>query len=152
MMDHTLKAIASPYLHNRNMDLSNNASPLLIFFCSTALGVSTIAIALRCYVRIRIQKVFSADDYLLVLGHVFYAAYLGCALEAVKYGVGKHVWDATNLTKALMVCDSLFSYVAVLKNRAVDLDKSIPLDRRSSHFETIHCHVFLLPAAAALSS
>lgn len=44
--------------------------PAIIAVSIAMLGVATIALALRCYVRIGMQKTFQIEDYLVVIAWV----------------------------------------------------------------------------------
>ena len=47
-------------------DRSGEVVGVIIFF----LSLSTVAVALRCYCRIRVVKVFGWEDWLAIMAHV----------------------------------------------------------------------------------
>ncbi|KAK7989527.1 hypothetical protein PG990_006393 [Apiospora arundinis] len=59
-------------------------------FC---LALATVTVALRCYVRLFMLKVFSWEDYLAVLTMMLFGGYGACVFLAIEYGAGKHLQD-----------------------------------------------------------
>ncbi|KAI0121425.1 hypothetical protein F4776DRAFT_630805 [Hypoxylon sp. NC0597] len=57
------------------------------------LVVSTLAMAMRLYTRIRIIRHMSITDYSLLLGWAIFVAYIACILLAFEYAPGVHQWD-----------------------------------------------------------
>ena len=86
------------------MGAIDDRGPTITAFASLALACTTIAVLLRCYVRLKLQKVLSYDDYLLLFSQALYTAYIVCVFHAVKYGLGKHLMDAPDLVLAVKVC------------------------------------------------
>lgn len=48
------------------MGANDNLGPMLTTVAAVAIGITSTAVLLRCYVRIVMQKTFSPDDYILV--------------------------------------------------------------------------------------
>lgn len=48
--------------------------------CVAMFAVSVVFVALRCFVRVRLQSQFSVDDWLLVAGLVSTCGFKGCLL------------------------------------------------------------------------
>lgn len=67
-----------------NLDLSLTA------IVAVFLALTSLAVLLRCYVRLAIQKRFAADDYLILFSQTNFCAFMYCVLQQVEYGLGKH--------------------------------------------------------------
>ncbi|KAL2220374.1 putative integral membrane protein [Thermoascus aurantiacus ATCC 26904] len=65
--------------------------------------LSWLTVSLRVYVRAGMLKSFGIDDWLMVVSHLIFTAYLICQLGGVIHGTGRHVWDVKleNYVKAL---------------------------------------------------
>ncbi|KAJ0421335.1 hypothetical protein BJY00DRAFT_111145 [Aspergillus carlsbadensis] len=59
------------------------------------LALSSIAVFLRCYVRLRIVKAFGWDDGFMILAMLFYIMYCGCMIGGGIWGTGRHLTDIT---------------------------------------------------------
>ncbi|KAL4861337.1 hypothetical protein BDV12DRAFT_191151 [Aspergillus spectabilis] len=59
------------------------------------LTLSSIAVILRCYVRLRIVRAFGWDDSIMILAMLFYAMYCGCMIGGSLWGTGKHLSELT---------------------------------------------------------
>ncbi|KAK9423059.1 putative Integral membrane protein [Seiridium unicorne] len=68
------------------------------------LVISTIAVALRCYVRIAILKSFRIEDYLALATLASFAFFCACVFLSVEHGAGKHLLAVpfSNLSDALL--------------------------------------------------
>ncbi|OJI97908.1 hypothetical protein ASPVEDRAFT_49815 [Aspergillus versicolor CBS 583.65] len=58
-------------------------------------ALSSISVALRCYVRLRIVKAFGWDDFVMILALLFYIMLCGCMIGAYVWGTGKHLSELT---------------------------------------------------------
>ncbi|KAI0840624.1 hypothetical protein F5Y06DRAFT_294613 [Hypoxylon sp. FL0890] len=67
------------------------------------LALSAITLALRCYVRARILKVFKIEDWLAIATMICFACYCIFALLSISYGEGKRIVDVPveNIPKIL---------------------------------------------------
>ncbi|KAK8089403.1 hypothetical protein PG997_004364 [Apiospora hydei] len=76
-------------------------------FASTIFGltIATVTVALRCYVRIFMLKIFSWEDYLAVITTILFGGYGACVFLAIQYGAGKHLQNVPveDLPDALMM-------------------------------------------------
>ncbi|KAK8056602.1 hypothetical protein PG993_001829, partial [Apiospora rasikravindrae] len=76
-------------------------------FASTLFGltIATVTVALRCYVRLFMLKIFSWEDYLAVITMILFGGYGACVFLAIEYGAGKHLQDVPveNLPNALLM-------------------------------------------------
>ncbi|OJJ63055.1 hypothetical protein ASPSYDRAFT_144837 [Aspergillus sydowii CBS 593.65] len=66
----------------------------------TFVALSSISVALRCYVRLRVVKAFGWDDFVMILAMVFllplfYIMLCGCMIGASVWGTGKHLSEVT---------------------------------------------------------
>ncbi|KAK6535753.1 hypothetical protein TWF281_000005 [Arthrobotrys megalospora] len=88
---------------SKGVDLSQRIGTLTI--TSTFFGISTLGIALRLYVRIKIIKQPSWDDWAIALAWVGMAIYLCLLGLLVKYGLGvrKEYFSPDWYKSALMV-------------------------------------------------
>ncbi|KAK8124700.1 uncharacterized protein PG998_000459 [Apiospora kogelbergensis] len=59
-------------------------------FC---LALATVTVALRCYVRLFMLKIFSWEDYLAVITTILFGGYGACVFLSIYYGAGKHLED-----------------------------------------------------------
>ncbi|KAF2023704.1 hypothetical protein EK21DRAFT_118496 [Setomelanomma holmii] len=65
--------------------------PTLTIFVVVALSITTVAVGLRCYVRIFLQHRFAPDDYLIMFSLANLIAFVYCVLHQIQYGHGKHL-------------------------------------------------------------
>lgn len=59
------------------------------------LVLTYISSALRFFVRIRITRVFAADDWLMLIAQLIFTFSCACILRGVHYGIGRHNADLT---------------------------------------------------------
>ncbi|KAF4151932.1 hypothetical protein CNMCM8927_002454 [Aspergillus lentulus] len=59
------------------------------------LAVASIAVILRCYVRLCIVKAFGWDDTVMIFSMLFYVMFSGCMIGGSLWGTGKHLVDLT---------------------------------------------------------
>ena len=90
------------------MGLGQDVSPVIVIATSVILGLTSLAVLLRFYVRIAIQKKLTADDYVVLFAQVNFVAYSFFSIQSTKYGMGKHVIDVfmndfSDLEKAIKV-------------------------------------------------
>lgn len=64
--------------------------PKLIVTFSTLIAITTIAIALRVYVRALVIKSFGVDDWTAVFGWLAYLALASTAIASTHHGFGQH--------------------------------------------------------------
>ncbi|KAJ5106024.1 hypothetical protein NUU61_003371 [Penicillium alfredii] len=65
-----------------------------IFIVTTVfLGISFIAVCLRCFVRIKIVKAFGWDDALMVFAMALNVLFALCGITGALYGIGQKTWD-----------------------------------------------------------
>ncbi|XXH04703.1 hypothetical protein Hte_011125 [Hypoxylon texense] len=55
------------------------------------LGLAALTVALRCFVRLCILKVFQVEDWLAVASMACFVAYATIVMYGISYGVGKHL-------------------------------------------------------------
>lgn len=86
----------------------------LLIVLWTFLGLGTVTVGLRCYVRLAISKSFGIDDWFMVIGYVsffaradrlsadcsltwlleaLFASLVGVLVTSIYYGLGKHAAD-----------------------------------------------------------
>ena len=70
--------------------------PTLAAVATVGLALTTIAVALRFYVRLVLLRRFAVDDYLILICQLLFIAYVYCTFELVKYGAGKHLVDVVS--------------------------------------------------------
>ncbi|KAI1268655.1 hypothetical protein F5Y18DRAFT_238083 [Xylariaceae sp. FL1019] len=77
--------------------------PELATVVSVLLGVSAVTVALRCYVRICLLKIFRIEDWLALLALASSIAFTYFVLISIRYGAGKHtaVVPTENIPKVL---------------------------------------------------
>ncbi|KAK7951768.1 uncharacterized protein PG986_007496 [Apiospora aurea] len=101
-------------------------------FASTIFGltIATVTVALRCYVRIFMLKVFSWEDYLAVITTLLFGGYGACVFLAIQHGAGKHLQNVPveDLPGALMM-RWLGEWIYVLTSIFVKVTVSILLLR-----------------------
>ncbi|OBT67982.1 hypothetical protein VE03_01488 [Pseudogymnoascus sp. 23342-1-I1] len=59
----------------------------------TFLGLTSVTVALRCYVRLAIAKSFGIDDWFMVIGYALFASLVGVLIASIHYGLGRHATD-----------------------------------------------------------
>lgn len=64
--------------------------PKLLATFSTFIGLTTVAIALRAYVRMRLIKKFGIEDWLSVGGWLAYVLLAATAMASTFHGFGQH--------------------------------------------------------------
>ncbi|KAJ4319444.1 hypothetical protein N0V84_006346 [Fusarium piperis] len=70
-----------------------NRGPQLTAVCATFTTTAVIAVALRCYVRLRIVRNFGIDDWAMLGALVSFLILIAFTLLGVRYGTGRHYWD-----------------------------------------------------------
>ncbi|UPK91751.1 hypothetical protein LCI18_002686 [Fusarium solani-melongenae] len=70
-----------------------NRGPELMAVNITFLTAALISMILRAYVRSVMVKAFGIDDWLMVLGTVFFTLYASFSMTGVTYGTGRHHKD-----------------------------------------------------------
>ncbi|KAF2708167.1 hypothetical protein K504DRAFT_534812 [Pleomassaria siparia CBS 279.74] len=65
-------------------------APIILAITASFFAASTLAVLLRCYVRVRMLKGFGIDDWLMVVAMIFAAATFACFVLETQYGMGKH--------------------------------------------------------------
>ncbi|OGM46624.1 integral membrane protein [Aspergillus bombycis] len=68
---------------------SGNNSDALIIVTAVFLGISLVAVGLRCFVRLRIVRAFGRDDALIVTAMVFNVGFAACTFLSASSGTGK---------------------------------------------------------------
>lgn len=64
--------------------------PKLIATFSVLTGITTIAVALRVYVRGWMVKTFGIDDWAAIFGWVAYVGLASTAMASTRHGFGQH--------------------------------------------------------------
>ncbi|KAL4752173.1 hypothetical protein BDW72DRAFT_192309 [Aspergillus terricola var. indicus] len=59
------------------------------------LSLSSVAILMRCYVRLCIVKAFGWDDIVMILAMLLYIMFCGCMIGGSLWGTGKHLFELT---------------------------------------------------------
>ncbi|KAF1814766.1 hypothetical protein P152DRAFT_391370 [Eremomyces bilateralis CBS 781.70] len=67
--------------------------PQVVVIFTTFLALTWISVSLRCYVRLRIVRLFALDDWLAVATLVLYTLFCGFGLDSVGHGGGRHHAD-----------------------------------------------------------
>ncbi|KAL6233459.1 hypothetical protein BDW75DRAFT_190696 [Aspergillus navahoensis] len=60
------------------------------------LSLSSVAVIMRCYVRLRIVKAFGWDDFVMILAMLLYIMFCGCMIGGSLWGTGKHLSELTS--------------------------------------------------------
>ncbi|KAK6208181.1 hypothetical protein LQW54_007089 [Pestalotiopsis sp. IQ-011] len=71
--------------------LGDDRGPEMFDVTLTLLVVSTITVAMRCYVRIRILKSFRIEDWMALATMLSFGFYCGCVFLTIEHGAGKHL-------------------------------------------------------------
>ncbi|KAL5001683.1 hypothetical protein BDV10DRAFT_148605 [Aspergillus recurvatus] len=59
------------------------------------LSLSSVAVIMRCYVRLRIVKAFGWDDFVMIIAMLLYIMFCGCMIGGSLWGTGKHLSELT---------------------------------------------------------
>ncbi|KAG2026613.1 hypothetical protein GB937_001397 [Aspergillus fischeri] len=83
------------------------------------LTVASIAVILRCYVRLCIVKAFGWDDTVMIFSMLFYVMFSGCMIGGSLWGTGKHLVDLTPEHRARameywFLCDIGYAIASIL--------------------------------------
>ncbi|KAI0480352.1 hypothetical protein GGR56DRAFT_268245 [Xylariaceae sp. FL0804] len=70
--------------------------PELAVITAACLGFASLAVFLRCYVRLFVLKAFRTEDWLAVATLLCFASYATFVMLSIQYGAGKHT-DAVSL-------------------------------------------------------
>ncbi|KAI0180439.1 hypothetical protein GGR52DRAFT_243924 [Hypoxylon sp. FL1284] len=71
----------------------DDRGPQLAAVALCFLGLATLTVALRCYVRVFILKAFQVEDWLAVTTMACFLAYVTIVMQSISYGAGKHIGD-----------------------------------------------------------
>ncbi|KAL4957356.1 hypothetical protein BDW69DRAFT_201197 [Aspergillus filifer] len=88
------------------------------------LTLSSIAVILRCYVRLRVVKAFGWDDGIMILAMLFYAMFCGCMIGGSLWGTGRHLTELTAKQREVameywFLCDVAYAVSSVLAKISV---------------------------------
>ncbi|KAL4803035.1 hypothetical protein BDV18DRAFT_146147 [Aspergillus unguis] len=88
------------------------------------LTLASIAVILRCYVRVRIIKGFGWDDWVMLLAMLFYVMFCGCMIGGSLWGTGKHLSELTPKQRSLameywFLCDIAYTVSSILAKISV---------------------------------
>ncbi len=94
-----------------------DTSPVIVLVTSVLLALTTVAVILRCYTRIFLQKKFTIDDYLIVFSQACFATLSALTYVGVEFGAGKHAIyivlnNPEHLHEISMVCCFHASFAA----------------------------------------
>ncbi|KAF7529202.1 hypothetical protein G7054_g9906 [Neopestalotiopsis clavispora] len=70
---------------------ADDRGPEIFYVTLALLIVSTITVAMRCYVRIRILKSFRIEDWMSLATMLSFGFFCGCVFLTVQKGAGKHL-------------------------------------------------------------
>ncbi|KAL4814167.1 hypothetical protein BDW67DRAFT_187071 [Aspergillus spinulosporus] len=59
------------------------------------LSLSSIAVVMRCYVRLHIVRAFGWDDIVMIVAMLLYIMFCGCMIGGSLWGTGKHLFELT---------------------------------------------------------
>ncbi|KAL4786610.1 hypothetical protein BJX76DRAFT_354973 [Aspergillus varians] len=90
------------------------------------LTLSSIAVLLRCYVRLRIVKAFGRDDFVMILAMLFYIMFCGCMIGGSLWGTGKHLSELTPKQRTVamkywFLCDVAYPIASILAKISICL-------------------------------
>lgn len=71
-------------------NMHDNKGPKILSVLWILTALTTLIVAARIYIRLRILKNFGVDDYLIVVSMVMGLAYCGVTTAAVIVGYGRH--------------------------------------------------------------
>ncbi|KAL4790480.1 hypothetical protein BDV19DRAFT_334060 [Aspergillus venezuelensis] len=88
------------------------------------LTLSSIAVILRCYVRLRIVRAFGWDDGVMIFAMLFYAMFCGCMIGGSLWGTGRHLTELTAKQREVameywFLCDVAYAVSSVLAKISV---------------------------------
>ncbi|KAL4916629.1 hypothetical protein BDW62DRAFT_101186 [Aspergillus aurantiobrunneus] len=88
------------------------------------LALSSLAVILRCYVRLRIVKALGWDDWVMGFAMLFYIMFCGCMIGGSLWGTGKHLWDLTAKQRTIameywFLCDISYAASSILAKISV---------------------------------
>ncbi|KAL3458459.1 hypothetical protein BJX64DRAFT_223858 [Aspergillus heterothallicus] len=88
------------------------------------LTLSSIAVILRCYVRLRIVKAFGWDDGIMILAMLFYIMFCACMIGGGVWGTGRHLTELTPKQRTVameywFLCDVAYSISSILAKISV---------------------------------
>ncbi|KAL4883800.1 hypothetical protein BJY04DRAFT_216141 [Aspergillus karnatakaensis] len=83
------------------------------------LTLSSLAVLLRCFVRLRIVKAFGWDDFIMIVAMLFYAMFCGCMIGGSLWGTGKHLSELTPKQQSVameywFLCDVAYIVSSIL--------------------------------------
>ncbi|KAL2831735.1 hypothetical protein BDW59DRAFT_157697 [Aspergillus cavernicola] len=90
------------------------------------LTMSSIAVTLRCYVRLRLVKAFGWDDSIMILAMLFYIVFCSCMIGGSLWGTGKHLLDLTAKQRTMamkywFLCNVTYAVSSVLAKISVSI-------------------------------
>lgn len=82
------------------------------------LGLATVFVCLRLYVKTFLSKSWGTDDVLLIIALTFFTTYSACSATGVHYGTGRHITDIPlqDIPKALYywwLCELFYTVTTV---------------------------------------
>ncbi|CZR50852.1 related to integral membrane protein [Phialocephala subalpina] len=82
------------------------------------LGLATVFVCLRFYVKTFLTKSWGSDDVFLIIALMFFTTYCACSATGVHYGTGRHVTDIPldDIPKALYywwLCELFYTLTTV---------------------------------------
>lgn len=92
-------------------NLNDNKGPKILSVLWTLTALTTLMVAARIFIRLRMLNNFGVDDYLIAVSMVMGLAYCGVTTAAVMVGFGKH---ASALTEANLELAILLNTVSFL--------------------------------------
>jgi hypothetical protein len=67
----------------------------LVAVAITFLILTYISVGLRCFVRIRITRVFAVDDWIMLVAQLIFTLSCAFILRGIHYGIGRHNSELT---------------------------------------------------------
>ncbi|KAL2818094.1 hypothetical protein BJX63DRAFT_384567 [Aspergillus granulosus] len=99
-------------------------SPAVRGVAAAFLTLSSIAVILRCYVRLRIVKAFGWDDGIMILAMLFYIMFCACMIGGGIWGTGRHLTELTPKQRTVameywFLCDVAYAISSILAKISV---------------------------------
>lgn len=92
-------------------NVNDNKGPKILSVLWTLTALTTLIVAARIFIRVRMLKNFGVDDYLIVISMMMGLAYCGVTTAAVIVGFGRH---ASTLSEANLELAILLNTVSFL--------------------------------------
>ncbi|KAL4744144.1 hypothetical protein BDV11DRAFT_3255 [Aspergillus similis] len=88
------------------------------------LSLSSVAVIMRCYVRLRIVKAFGWDDIVMIVAMLLYIMFCGCMIGGSLWGTGKHLFELTPKQRTIAMeywwfCNISYAVSSVLAKLSV---------------------------------